>query len=64
MMPKVLLTVADAAEILGINKNKMYELVKTPGFPVLYIGKCIRIPHDALMTWIYEQSHGGNALSL
>lgn len=42
------------AEALGIGKNKAYELVKMEGFPALFIGSAIRIPVDALKTWLNE----------
>ncbi|MCH5186452.1 MAG: helix-turn-helix domain-containing protein [Oscillospiraceae bacterium] len=42
------------AEVLNIGKNKAYELVKTEGFPVIYIGSSIRIPVKALNRWLNE----------
>jgi excisionase family DNA binding protein len=52
---KITLTVEDMAQILEIGKSKAYELVKTPGFPFLKIGRQIRIPTKAFYTWINEQ---------
>ena len=52
---KITLTVEDIAHILEIGKSKAYELVKTPGFPLLKIGRQIRIPTHAFYTWINKQ---------
>ena len=45
---KLTYTVSEMAKVLNIGKNKAYELVKTEGFPVIYIGSSIRIPIEAL----------------
>ena len=42
------------AQVLNIGKNKAYELVKTEGFPVVYIGSTIRIPIEALNKWLND----------
>lgn len=49
-----ILTVKEAAELLRVGKNRMYELIKTNGFPKLVLGieKGIRIPKDALKKWV------------
>lgn len=45
-------TVPEMANIMGIGKNKAYELVKAEGFPVIYIGSTIRIPIEAFHKWL------------
>lgn len=52
-----ILTVMEAAEILRIGKNRMYELVKSPGFPMFILGteKGIRIPKNALKNWVDDR---------
>ena len=47
-------TVTEMAQMLNIGKNKAYELVKTEGFPVIYIGSTIRIPVEALHKWLND----------
>lgn len=49
---KLTYTVIEMAEALNISKNRAYELVKIEGFPVVYIGKSIRIPIVALNQWL------------
>ena len=41
---KLTYTVAEMAQVLNIGRNKAYELVKTEGFPAIYIGSTIRLP--------------------
>jgi len=51
---KLTYTVPELADVLGIGKNKAYELVRTEGFPVIIIGSTIRIPIEALNKWLNE----------
>ena len=51
---KLTYTVTEMAQVLNIGKNKAYELVKTEGFPVVYIGSTIRIPIEALNKWLND----------
>lgn len=51
---KLTYTVPEMAKALNIGKNKAYELVKTDGFPAIYIGSTIRIPIEALHKWLNE----------
>lgn len=51
---KLTYTVLEMAKALNIGRNKAYELVRTEGFPVIYIGSTIRIPIGALNRWLNE----------
>lgn len=51
---KLTYTVLELAKALNIGRNKAYELVRTEGFPVIYIGSTIRIPIEALNRWLNE----------
>lgn len=51
---KLTYTVLEMAKVLNIGRNKAYELVRTEGFPVIYIGSTIRIPIEALNRWLNE----------
>lgn len=53
---KKVYSVPEAAEVLGISRSRMYELVKTDGFPVLNIGRRILIPIKALDCWLEAQT--------
>lgn len=52
-----LMTVKELQDYLGIGRAKAYELVNEPGFPVLRIGRSIRIPKDLLEEWIVEKTN-------
>ncbi|MBT2601250.1 MULTISPECIES: helix-turn-helix domain-containing protein [unclassified Oceanobacillus] len=56
--PKTI-SVREAAKILGFGANKTYELIRRheeTGFPHLRDGKIIRVPYQALIHWINQQS--------
>jgi predicted DNA-binding transcriptional regulator AlpA len=59
-----ILTVIEAAQILRVGKNRMYELCKIEGFPKIILGseRGIRIPKQALILWI-ENRITNNQLS-
>ena len=57
MNKKLTYTVPELAKALGIGKNKAYELIKTEGFPVIYIGASIRIPIEALNKWLNDMDN-------
>ena len=47
-----LITVIEMAEILKISRSKAYSLIKQVGFPIIRIGKCVRIPRKAMLQWL------------
>ena len=49
---KKVYTVEEVREILGIGKNKAYELCNNQTFPVLRIGS--RIPIRTFEDWLYS----------
>ena len=55
-MERTTLSVQELSAQMGISLPKAYELVKTPGFPVLRIGTRILIPIDAYREWLMKQS--------
>lgn len=59
-LPAVL-TVRQIQQLLGISKAKAYELVHRRNFPVIYFGKAIRVPKEALVKWLEQQARGGNS---
>ena len=53
------LTVDELADILGINLNAAYSLVKQPGFPAIRISpRRIIIIADSLDNWMREHATG------
>lgn len=52
----LLLTVSEAADRLGIGRSSAYDLVRTRQLPVMKVGGRIRVPSNALLRWIEEQT--------
>ena len=55
-MEKSTMSVLELSMQMGISLPKAYELVKTPGFPVIRIGTRILIPIDAYKQWLLKQA--------
>lgn len=52
-----LLRVREAAQMTGLERWRLYELIKRgKGPPVMRIGRTLRIPEHALAQWIEEQA--------
>lgn len=49
-------SVEEAAQVLGISRSKMYEFVKSEGFPSFNIGTRILVSIKGLERWIEEQA--------
>jgi excisionase family DNA binding protein len=62
-MPRLLLTVSEAARRLGIGRSLLYELMANDEVESIHVGRLRRIPADALVTYIDRQrnEHAGNA---
>ncbi len=57
-----LLTVAEAAELLRVHPNHVYELIRRGELPHVRLGRVIRLPRHRLEQWIEDQcgaSEGG-----
>ena len=50
------LSAEQAAEILGTSRIAVYGFMKQPGFPCIKQGRNNRIPRDALIRWMNEQT--------
>nr|WP_302600257.1 helix-turn-helix domain-containing protein [uncultured Cellulosilyticum sp.] len=51
---RLTLTVSEAAGVLGVGQNKMRQLTKVQGFPVIKVGTRILIPTSKFETWIND----------
>ena len=49
-------TVQEMAQVLGIGKNKAYELVNRQDFPSVRLDGRIIIPVEALNRWLNERA--------
>ena len=43
------------AAVLGISRAGAYNLMRSEGFPTLFIGKRMVVPKDRLMDWMNKQ---------
>lgn len=59
-MNKLTLTVSEVSEAMGIGKNQAYELVKSEGFPCVYVGRRIVVPYEAFLNWLNSQNQKEN----
>lgn len=51
-MEKVTMSVQEMAVRMGISLTKAYELVHSPGFPLMRVGKRILIPVAEFSIWL------------
>ena len=59
-MDNALLKPAEVAQILGIGRSKVYELLASGDLPVVRIGRCIRVPKVSLEQWIKARITGNS----
>jgi excisionase family DNA binding protein len=52
--PTMLLTVREVAEILGISRSTVYELLYARRFPSVRIGNCRRVQRSDLETFVRD----------
>lgn len=58
-MEKLVLSVPEAAEVMGVSRTMMYSIVKIKGFPAVVVGKRILVSAKGLERWINEQAEKG-----
>jgi excisionase family DNA binding protein len=54
-MDKILLRPAEAAELLGVSRSKVYQLLAVGTLPRVRVGLSLRIPTKALQRWVERQ---------
>lgn len=52
----IVLTPADIASILGISRNKTYEVLHAQDFPAFQIGKQYRVHREQFIQWLNTSS--------
>lgn len=57
-MEKLLLTPQEAAELLGIGRSKVYELMASGVLRSVKVGRCRRIPRKAIDDFVESLSAG------
>lgn len=54
-MEKIVYTIQEAAEMLGISRSYAYELVRNGTIPVLELGKKRVIPKEKFNKWLNSE---------
>ena len=55
-MEKLLLRVAEAAELASVGRTKAYELIGSGEWPVVRVGAAVRVPLAGLRAWVEAQT--------
>ena len=55
MTDRMLYRPAEAADAIGVSRARAYELIAEGVIPSIRIGSSIRVPVDALRTWVNQQ---------
>lgn len=55
-MSKIVLTIKEAADLLGISLNHCYRLAKSGGVPTCKLGRRIVVPVEALNHMLAERA--------
>ena len=60
-MDELLCTPEEAARALRVGRNKVYELMGSGALPSVKLGRCRRVPVDALRRFVTELAEGSAA---
>jgi excisionase family DNA binding protein len=52
----LVMSVTEAAEVLGISRGLAYELARTRRLPSVRLGRRLVVPRAALLSWLEESS--------
>lgn len=55
-MEKLVYSIPEVGELLGISRPKAYELANRADFPVLQVGRRKVVPRAALNEWLVKNS--------
>lgn len=50
------LTAGEISAYLSISLSKAYELTRQPDFPVCRLGGVVRVPRNAFLSWVAQNS--------
>jgi excisionase family DNA binding protein len=54
MNERLVITVEEAAQLLGIGRDLAYRLARTGEFPSLRLGRRLVVPRAALQAWLED----------
>jgi excisionase family DNA binding protein len=44
------------SRLLGISRTKTFQMMATAELPTVRIGRCVRVPREALLLWLIRQA--------
>jgi excisionase family DNA binding protein len=47
----------EVARLLGIGRTKAFQLMARGEIPVVRVGRCARVPRQALNEWVKDRTH-------
>jgi excisionase family DNA binding protein len=53
--PRLLLSVPEVAQTLGLGRTKVYELIACEGLPVIRFGRAVRVSVASLQQWVEQR---------
>lgn len=56
MTEKLTYSITETAQVLGISRPKVYDLIHRPDFPSFYVGGRVLISVDGLRRWVETQA--------
>ena len=56
---KLVLSVSEAAAVLGVSRPTVYQLIHRQGFPAFKVGSRTLISRERLAEWVEAQCLGG-----
>ena len=58
----LVLNASMVSQVLGVLPSSGYELMHTPGFPVLRVGSRMVVPKEKFIQWVEQNTTGGSQL--
>lgn len=55
----MILKAEDIAEVLKVSRPTAYALMKKKGFPLLQLGRSMRVLRDEFFEWLYSSARNG-----
>jgi len=55
-----LLRAVEVAQLLGVSRSKVFEMMAAEELPVVRIGRCVRVPRAGLADWLSQRISGGS----
>ena len=56
---RLTLSVPEAAALIGVSTSKMYEIVRSEGFPAIRVGKRVLVNAKRLEVWLDDMTEKG-----